>query len=507
MEVLPALVAWAASSACRLSVVAESALGHRLCSSRAAIIEVQDLARRLSPAAQVLVPGSKGFDDASRRWSVFDEPRPGVVVIPGAPSDVAETVKYANEHDRPFLAVGGHHGAASTLAGLQGGIEIVMSSLSSVELSEDGKTARVGGGASSKTVIDALWEAGKQTVTGTCECTSLLGPGLGGGHGWLQGRHGLIADQFVSMDVVLADGDARTVDARSDPDLWWALRGAGHNFAIVTSVTVQVHDIAHRDWARETMVFTGDKVERVFETLRDTVFRDGRQDVDVVVWSYMLRIPAVDPENPVLVVYLLQEGVRTVAAAHSAALKALGPASVENAPGTYRDLAAWTMISAADGPCRKLGASNLRFPLYLDAYDVGAVRRAYDLFAATLRGNPEFADSIFLFENYPTQGLRAPPAADSAFAFRGDSILVAPLISFPSADRHLGGKAVVAGEALRRTLHEASGRETMHTYVNYAFRDNKLEMYGAEAWRQEKLARLKAKYDPHGRFNFYNPVV
>lgn len=344
-------------------------------------------------------------------------------------------------------------------------------------------------------------------MTGTCECTSLLGPGLGGGHGWLQGRYGLIADQFVSMEIVLANGSERTVDAQSDPDLWWALRGAGHNFAIVTSVTLKVYDIKHRDWAREKMIFTGNKVEQVYQTMQDTIFKDGKQDVDVVVWSYMLLVPEIDRDNPVIIVYLLQEGVKVVDLKHSAALKNLDPVRVEDTPGTYLDLAAWTMISMADGPCRKLGSSNLRWPLYLDTYNIGAVKQAYDMFADALQGKPELAHSIFMFESYALQGVRNSDSKDGAFAFRNDSILLAPLISFPSDDKDLAGMAVMLGEALRNTLHKASGRETMHTYVNYAFRDSSEEMYGTETWRQEKLARLKAKYDPHGRFVFYNPVV
>lgn len=90
MEVLPAVIAWAATSACRFPFVAESGLGQRFC-SRAAI-DVQELAARLSPTAQVLLPNDKGFDDASRRWNIINEPRPGVVVIPGLVADVAETV-------------------------------------------------------------------------------------------------------------------------------------------------------------------------------------------------------------------------------------------------------------------------------------------------------------------------------------------------------------------------------------------------------------------------------
>lgn len=345
------------------------------------------------------------------------------------------------------------------------------------------------------------------SVTGTCECTGFLGPGLGAGHGWLQGHHGLIADQFISMEVVLADGSNKTVTAESDPDLWWALRGAGHNFVIVTSVTVKTYDIQHRDWARETMTFTGDKIEAVFQAINDKIFRNGKQDEDVVVWSSMLNAKEFDSQNPVIIVYLLQEGVKAVNAKYSAALKSLGPVRVENTPGTYTDLAAWTRVSMDDPPCQKLDSNNIRFPLYLESYNITAVRKVYDMFAAALRDKPEFANSMILFENYPRQGVQKVKNKDSAFAFRNDGILAAPLINFRPGNKDVDGLAIVLGEALRTALHNGSNRKTMHTYVNYAFRDSKDEMFGEESWRQEKLAALKAKYDPIGRFNFYNSVV
>ncbi|KAK8142141.1 hypothetical protein G3M48_009278 [Beauveria asiatica] len=173
MEILPTIIAAAATSACRFPLIAQSALGQRFC-PRAVVDEVQDLARRLSPTSQVLLPGEEGFFEASRRWSAFDEPRPGIVVIPGETSDVAKTVQYANDHGTPFLAIGGQHGATSTLAKLRGGIGIAMSTLDSIELSADGQTAKVGGGALSKTVIGALWEAGKQTGTTPSHSPPLL---------------------------------------------------------------------------------------------------------------------------------------------------------------------------------------------------------------------------------------------------------------------------------------------------------------------------------------------
>jgi FAD/FMN-containing dehydrogenase len=132
-------------------------------------------------------------------------------------------------------------------------------------------------------------------VTGTCECVSLLGPGLGGGHGWLQGHYGLVADQFVSMNVVLANGSLVTLDETSE--LWWAVKGAGHNFGIVTSVTSKVYDIEYPDWAIETIIFSGDQVQAVYEAANEYLLQNGTRDASLINWSYWLNIPTIDAEK------------------------------------------------------------------------------------------------------------------------------------------------------------------------------------------------------------------
>lgn len=132
-------------------------------------------------------------------------------------------------------------------------------------------------------------------MTGTCECVSYMGPALGGGHGWLQGQHGLISDQWLSLRVVLADGSIETIDKTSD--LWWAMNGAGHNFAIVISATVKIYDIVHRDWAVETLIFSGEKVEEVYTAANKHLLQGGKQPDDLSNWSYWLNNPDADPEN------------------------------------------------------------------------------------------------------------------------------------------------------------------------------------------------------------------
>jgi len=97
------------------------------------------------------------------------------------------------------------------------------------------------------------------------------------------------------MNVVLADGDLKTIDAKSD--LWWAMQGAGHNFGIVTSVTSKIYDIVNTDWAIETIIFSGDKVEAVYEAANDVFIQNGTQSVKIHNWSYWQNDAPLDADK------------------------------------------------------------------------------------------------------------------------------------------------------------------------------------------------------------------
>lgn len=123
----------------------------------------------------------------------------------------------------------------------------------------------------------------------------MIGPGLGGGHGFLQGRHGLIADQFVSLNMVMADGSLQTVDHTSD--LWFAMRGAGHNYGIVTSITTKIYDVQYPRWAFRNFTFTGDKLEAVYSMANENLLQNDTQPVDLFHYSVILRNAAIDENN------------------------------------------------------------------------------------------------------------------------------------------------------------------------------------------------------------------
>ncbi|KAK2058632.1 FAD-binding domain-containing protein [Colletotrichum caudatum] len=469
--------------------------------------DTAELGERLSSTTKIYEPGTPEFIEASLRWSNLNPPRPNLVVVPGTENDVAETVKFANEKSVPFLAYNGMHGAITTLGNMDNGIEIYINQLSGVEISEDGKTAKIGGGTRSKLVTDRLWEAGKQTLTGTCECVSFLGPALGGGHGWLQGHHGLVADQFISMNIVLADGTLQTIDETSD--LWWAVKGAGHNFGIVTSVNVKIYDTEHRDWAIETLIFSGDKVEAVYQAANEHLLKNGTQAAEVINWSYWLNQPDADPENPIVLFWIVQEGVTTVDPAYTQPFHDISPISSTPESGTYLDLATWTNIDLNSSSCQGRGFNNPRFPLYVESYNVESLRKAYDLFASSIRGDSTFNNSIFLLEGYSNEGVKSIKSDSTAFAHRDANLLLAPLIHYTSGGAaDLDEQAATLGNQLRDIIHEGSGRPEQHIYINYAFgNESPKEWYGSEQWRQDRLKSLKTKYDPNGRFSFFGPIA
>ena len=119
-------------------------------------------------------------------------------------------------------------------------------------------------------------------------------PVLGGGHGWLQGQYGLAADQIISARLVLSDGEVVTVSDDSNPDLFWALRGAGHNFGLVTEWEYRIYDIKNPKWSYEIFVFSGQKLEALYE-LTNKMMKD--QPPEVTQWGYIIRVNDIDPEH------------------------------------------------------------------------------------------------------------------------------------------------------------------------------------------------------------------
>jgi FAD/FMN-containing dehydrogenase len=256
------------------------------------------LSPHLSPSAQILLPPSPEFTTHLTRWSSnpnLNSPTPSAIIIPATESDLSATIRFCNAHHLPFLATAGGHGINSHLADLKGGVVIDMVRFNKLEVVDPDKgVAVMGGGLLAGEVVRGLWKEGWQTTTGICACVGAVAPALGGGLGFLLGQYGLGADQIVGVRLVLGSGEIVEVDEQHRGDLFWGVRGAGHNFGVVSEMRYRVYKVAEgrRTWAWEKFTFTGERLEEVYD-LANAMME--RQPANMAHWSGWNLDVTVDP--------------------------------------------------------------------------------------------------------------------------------------------------------------------------------------------------------------------
>lgn len=462
------------------------------------------LTQKLSDASSVVVPGDSGFTKLTARWREWHAPKIIAVVKAATEVDIQQTVRHANEHGIPFIARSGGHGATEAFASAKDAIQIDLRDMNQVEVSADGKTAKVGGGANMKQVVAALMDAGKQTVTGICETVGISAVVLGGGHGWLQGQHGLPADQIVSARMVLPNGDAVTVSEDSNPDLFWAIRGAGHNFGLVTELQFRIYDIKNPKWSYEIFIFSGDKLEALYELTNEMM---KSQPPEVTNWTYIIRVGEINPEHPIIWYAIIYDGPVSKARQYAKPIHDIGPLTVQAGETDLPGLAAVTLQSE-DTPGCAYGLTSLRYPIGLKSYNITALRKVYDDIDETFQQVPELAGSFFLLEGYSTQGVQAVDETATAFPHRSDEILVTSYVQY-KPNSTIDPIAQEYGLRLRKYLLEGSDDPAhLRAYVNYAHGTERLEeVYGWDEWRLQKLRSLKAQWDPENRMRYYMPIA
>ena len=240
---------------------------------------------------ELIVPGDSRYADATVAFNLIVVQRPALVAIPVDVRDVITLVNFARAAGMQLAPQRTGHNA-EPLGDLDDVILVRTDALSGVEFDVERRVARVGSGSKWAEVVPAASDLGLAAMHGSTPDVSVTGYSLGGGVGWYARKRGLSTNHVVAIELVTADGQLRRVDHDNDPELFWALRGGGGNFGIVTAIEVQLFELAE--------VYAGVlffELERASEVLQ--AWREWTQTVPDEVTSVgrMLRFPPI-PEIP-----------------------------------------------------------------------------------------------------------------------------------------------------------------------------------------------------------------
>jgi FAD/FMN-containing dehydrogenase len=444
---------------------------------------IDQLASRLT--GRLHLPASRDFEEACTIWNAMIERRPGLVIRCSSADDVSHGVRFAREHEL-LLAVrgGGHNIAGNALC--DGGVMLDLSPMKSVEVNRAARTAWVGGGA---TLADFDREAqalGLATPLGINSTTGVAGLTLGGGFGWLSRRFGLTIDNLLSAEVVLANGDVVRASATESPDLFWALRGGGGNFGVVTSFEFRLHPVGPEVLAG-LIVHPLDAAKDVLRFYRD--FLPTTPD-EFVCWFVMRKapplpfLPAEWHGKEILALAVCYSGAIKDGERVAAPLRKFGqPIADVIAPQPY---AAWQTVL---DPLLTPGLRN-----YWKSHDFQEVSEALiDTLIAHARKLPDPSTEI-AFAQLGGAVSRVPADA-TAYSHRDGQFVmnVHGRWEDPAKDAECIGWA---RDLFRATAPFATGA----VYVNFLTEEEGDRVRAAYGRNYDRLVKVKNRYDPRNLF-------
>lgn len=234
----------------------------------------------------VVLPGDADYDEVRKIWNAMIDRRPAVIVRCADSNDVQHAIGFAREQGLELSIRGAGHNIAGN-ALVEGGLVIDLSTLKAVRVEADKKRAHVDPGATLHDFDEAVQKHGLATPVGINSTTGIAGLTVGGGFGWLTRKYGLTVDNLVAADVVTADGTKRVANSKENADLFWAIRGGGGNFGVVTRFEFQLHPVGPEILAG-LMVFPFEQAKQVLQKYRQ--FADSAPE-ELTVWVVIRKAP------------------------------------------------------------------------------------------------------------------------------------------------------------------------------------------------------------------------
>lgn len=243
---------------------------------------------------QVVLPSDKGYEAARRIWNAMIDKRPELIIRCISTADVVRAVNFARDNELPLAVRGGGHNIAGN-AMCDGGVVIDLTRMKAVNVDPHLRRATVEGGALLADLDAATQAHGLATPLGINSTTGVAGLTLGGGFGWLSRKHGMTIDNLESAEVVTAAGEVVCASAAEHPDLFWAIRGGGGNFGVVTRFEFRLHAVGP-DVLSGLIVYPLSEAKSVLQQYRDFM---AKAPDELAVWAVLRQAPPLPflPEN------------------------------------------------------------------------------------------------------------------------------------------------------------------------------------------------------------------
>ncbi|HVQ59546.1 MAG TPA: FAD-binding protein [Solirubrobacterales bacterium] len=448
--------------------------------------EIDRLRERL--AGDLLEPGDPGWDNARTGFNLALDPRPALIAVPQSDDDVAATVQFAAAAGLRVAAQGTAHGAGA-LASLEDSILLRTTALRGVEIDAERRRGYARAGDTWHDLVPQASELGLAALHGSAPGVGIVGYTIGGGVGWYSRRHGIACNRVTAFDLVDAGGEARRVDAASDADLFWALRGGGGSFAVVTGVEFELLEIPQV--YAGALFFPFERAEEVLHAWRE--WTAGVPEEMTSLGRLMQFPPIEDVPEPVrgksfAILETIFIGDETEGAELNAPLTDLGPA--------MSSLAAVPPAGIADLHMDPPGpVSGITGHLLLEDLPAAAID---DLLAATGPGSGSTLTSVEV--RHGGGALSRPPADGGAL-----STLPGGFNMF-AVGSTMDPAAVAPTRERLGDLHSAMVRYEAGRYLSFCEEPTEFET----AFSDEACERLRAarrKHDPDGLFQANHELV
>jgi FAD/FMN-containing dehydrogenase len=437
------------------------------------------------------LPEEEGYDTARTIWNAMIDRRPALVARCIGAADVVRAVKLARDENLLLAVRGGGHNISGN-AVCEGGLLIDLSPMNSVRIDPISRTARVAPGA---TLADFDGEAqafGLMTPLGINSTTGVAGLTLGGGFGWTTRKFGLTIDNLISADVVTADGEFVRASEKDNPDLFWALRGGGGNFGVVTSFEFKLHRLGP-EVLSGLVVHPLDAATKLLPEFRRLA---NEAPEELTTWAVMRTapplpfLPAEWHGKEVLIFAACYSGDMAQGEKATRELRALGkPIADVISPHPF---VGW---QKAFDPLLTPGARN-----YWKSHDFADISDgAIDMIIRSVRALPSPECEVFIAHVGGVMA-RVPPEA-TAWPNRKAHFVMNAHSRWRDASQDS------ACIAWARGLSEGVAPFAMGTvYVNFMPEDESDRVQAAYGVNYRRLAALKAKYDPSNLFRLNQNV-